>query len=120
MSIARIPIQVCPAPVPQRITRHELAELRVVVPVPQQVDKARVLIPVPELRSHPVVQILTAAAREPECAHQMRVVRGACRGQRLARVARQIEDVEAVDALVRLTEITSTFVQKMVTLITIK
>ena len=59
--IARISIQVHPALVPHRITRHELAELRIVEPVPQQVQKARVLVPAPELRPHPVVQVLADA-----------------------------------------------------------
>ena len=59
--------------------------------MPQQVDEARVLVPVAPLRSHPVVQILTAAAREPERAHEVRVVRRASRSQRLARVARGVE-----------------------------
>ena len=54
-------MQILAAPVPHRITRHELAELRVVVPVPQQVNEAAVLVPVPELCSHSVVQILADA-----------------------------------------------------------
>ena len=53
--VGTIPVQVHPAPIPHRVTRHKLAELRVVEPVTQQVQKARVLVPVPELRSHPVV-----------------------------------------------------------------
>ncbi len=65
--------------------------------MPQQVNKARVLVPVPELRSHAVVQVLTTAAREPERIRQVRVVGGAGRSQRLARVARGIERVEAAD-----------------------
>ena len=43
--IPRMPIQVHPALVPHRITRHKLAELRIVEPVTQQVDEARVLVP---------------------------------------------------------------------------
>ena len=38
--IPHIPIQVHPAPVPYRVTRHKLAELRVVELVLQQVDEA--------------------------------------------------------------------------------
>ena len=59
--VPRIPVQIHPAPIADGITRHELAELRVVEPVPQQVQKARVLVPVAELRSHSVVQIIADA-----------------------------------------------------------
>ncbi len=83
--------------VPHRITRHKLAELRVVEAVPQQVDEARVLVPAPKLRSHPIVQVLAAAPGEPERAHQVRIVDRARGSQRLARVARGIERVEAAD-----------------------
>lgn len=60
--IPRVPVQVHPAPVPHRITRHELAELRVVEPVPQQVQKARALVPVAELRCHSVASRVNALA----------------------------------------------------------
>jgi len=60
--VPRIPVQIHPAPIADGITRHELAELRVVEPVPQQVQKARVLVPVAELRSHSVVNKVNALA----------------------------------------------------------
>ena len=55
------PVQILAAPVAHWIKRHKLPELRVVEPVPQQVKEARVLVPVAELRSHSVVQILADA-----------------------------------------------------------
>ena len=53
-----------------------------------------------ELRSHSVIQVLSTAVGEPERIHQMRVVRGAGRGRRLAGIARGIERVEDAGAAV--------------------
>ena len=96
--ILAIPIEVDAPRIANGIARHKLPGLRVVEPMPQQIQEARVLVPIPPLRPEPIVQVEPGSRGNPIRRHQPRCVDGTRAAQGLASAARGVEGVEGAGA----------------------